>query len=224
MQNNMIQKIKSLIAENADPETAKEMSAYMQNRFVFAGIQKPRLMKLISPFLRETTKEPLNWDLVFGLWDLEQREAQYIALEYLKKHIRQIVPEDLDRLKALITGKSWWETVDTLDAFAGAAVMKDPGLKEVMVQWASDENIWLRRTAIDFQQKYKNHTDEKLLEKIIVANLGSREFFINKAIGWSLREYSKVNSEWVESFIEKYRTELAPLSIKEASKYLGKQD
>lgn len=216
----MIDKIKDLLIENQDAAQAEKMSAYMQNRFPFAGIPKPKLKELMKPFLKETAKAPLDWALIFGLWELEQREAQYIALAYLEKHRKQLLPGDLANLKALITTKSWWETVDTIDALVGEIVKKDEGLKAVMLLWAVDENMWLRRTAIDFQQKYKGDTDTLLLEKIIAANLGSREFFINKAIGWSLRDYSKVNPDWVRDFIERYREQMAPLSIKEASKYL----
>ena len=73
-----------------------------------------------------------------------------------------------------------------------------------MLEWASDRNLWLRRVAIDFQQRYKDLTDVPLLEKIICLNFGSGEFFIDKAIGWSLRDYSKVNPDWVHSFLERY--------------------
>lgn len=89
-----------------------------------------------------------------------------------------------------------------------------------MLEWAKSGSIWLRRVSIDFQQKFKDKTDTELLERIIVCNLNSNEFFINKAIGWSLREYSKINAEWVRSFISRNRNGLSSLSIKEASKYL----
>lgn len=89
-----------------------------------------------------------------------------------------------------------------------------------MIEWSQSDNIWLRRVAIDHQLAGKDKTDTILLEKIIVNNFGSNEFFINKAIGWSLREYSKTDAEWVKNFIRKYEFNLSKLSIKEASKYL----
>ena len=89
-----------------------------------------------------------------------------------------------------------------------------------MLEWSQDENIWVRRVAIDHQLLFKEKTDEELLGKIIQNNLGSKEFFINKAIGWSLRDYSKTNPQWVAGFIEEHREKLAPLSIREGSKYL----
>ena len=89
-----------------------------------------------------------------------------------------------------------------------------------MLDWSIHENIWIRRVAIDFQQEYKMQTNTKLLEQIIKNNFGSKEFFINKAIGWSLRDYSKVNPEWVRKFIDENKTQLAPISLKETAKLL----
>lgn len=148
------------------------------------------------------------------------REAQYVGLLYLGEHKKELTGEDLPKLKTLITEKSWWETVDTLDAFVGIVVEKNGILKEEMLSWSTAKNLWLRRVAIDFQQEYKEKTDAKLLEQIIENNLSDPEFFIQKAIGWSLRDYSKVNPEFVRSFLFRYRDKLSPLSIKEASKYL----
>ncbi len=214
--DNLINELK----ENADPEQAEKMSAYMKNRFKFLGIPKPKLKTIIRPYLSETGKEMLDWNTVTFLWNMDFREAQYVALEYIGKHKKQLVPEDIDRLKYLIVNRSWWETVDTIDAFVGRIVLKDESLKSIMLEWSVDENIWLRRTAIDFQQEYKEKTDTEILEKIILANLNSNEFFINKAIGWSLRDYSKTDSEWVRSFVDEHKEEMASLSIKEAVRLL----
>ncbi len=207
--------------ENArDSAQAEKMSAYMQNRFEFLGIPKPALKDIIKPYFQKSRKLPLDREFVLLCWEKPFREAQYTALEYLSVHKKELTKDDLGMLKRLITEKSWWETVDTIDAFVGLLVQKHPELKETMLEWSVSDNIWLRRTSIDFQQEYKQDTDTELLEKIIVRNLSSDEFFINKAIGWSLRDYSKVNADWVRSFIEKYKEKLAPLSVREGSKYL----
>lgn len=198
------------------------MSAYMQNRFTFLGIPKPGLKELIKPFLKETARLPLSWDTVFSLWDAEPREAQYAALEYLQKHRKQLVPEDMDKLKSLIVTKSWWDTVDSLDAFVGDLILRDESLKSTVLRWASDENMWLRRVSIDCQQGHKQKTDAELLQKVIVLNLSSREFFINKAIGWSLREYGKTDPDFVTDFVMRHRDSMAALSIKEATRLIQK--
>ena len=89
-----------------------------------------------------------------------------------------------------------------------------------MLEWSKDKDFWIRRIAIDHQLGRKEKTNTELLEKIIINNFGSDEFFINKAIGWALRDYSKTNPEWVKDFINKYKSKMDKLSIKEASKYI----
>lgn len=215
-----IDELIDILNTNSNQEQAEKMSAYMKNRFEFLGIPKPQLKKLSQQFLTEHKKIPLDWDLVFALWNIDFREAQYVAILYLDTHKKEIQVEDFDKIKRLILTKSWWETVDNLDEYVGLIALKDAGVKEILIEWSVSDNIWLRRVAIDFQQRYKDKTDRELLEKIIINNLGSTEVLINKSIGWSLREYSKINPEWVKNFINQNRDKMNSLSIKEASKYL----
>lgn len=212
--NHIFQEIEQL----RDEKQAKKMSAYMQNKFAFLGIPKPQLKNLIKPYLRESKKFDLDWGFIDKCWNKDYREAQYIAIDYLKINIKKLTAGDLPKLKTLIINKSWWETVDSLDAFVGIIVLNNKQLQATMLDWSISENIWLKRVAIDFQQEYKEKTNTELLEKIICNNLGSIEFFINKAIGWSLRDYSKTNPNWVNDFIKKYHDKMSALSIKEAAK------
>ena len=84
-----------------------------------------------------------------------------------------------------------------------------------MRQWSLDEDFWLRRIAIDHQLMRKELTDTNLLAEVICNNFGQTELFINKAIGWSLRNYSKVNPDWVRAFIDQHASQMASLSIRE---------
>lgn len=89
-----------------------------------------------------------------------------------------------------------------------------------MKEWSKNENIWIKRTAILHQLGFKDKTDTKLLETIIINCFGSEEFFINKSIGWALKDYLKTDSYWVSNFIEKYKDKMNNLSIKEGCKYI----
>ena len=122
--------------------------------------------------------------------------------------------------RSLITEKSWWDSTDVIDRIVGDIALRYTEVNTVLLAWSTDDNIWLRRVAIDHQLLRKQHTDTALLEKIICNNLGQKEFFINKAIGWALRDYSKTNPEWVQGFINRHRHKMAKLSLREASKYL----
>ena len=145
---------------------------------------------------------------------------QYAALEYLKKVQAQLTPQDVPRLQRLITTQSWWDTADFLDRIVGGIALRHPEVNAVLLDWSQSDNIWLRRVAIDHQLLRKAQTDTALLERILCNNLGQSAFFINKAIGWALRDYSKTNPQWVRAFIDKHRSRMAKLSIREASKYL----
>lgn len=208
------------LEKQADQEQAERMSAYMKNQFLFLGVPKPKLKEIMKPYLKIGKKADMDWNFVELCWSKPYREAQYIGVEYILLQQKKLVDTDLIKIKECITNKSWWETVDSLDAVVGTIVLKYPERKEEMLRWSVSDNLWLRRVAIDFQQEYKELTDQPLFEKIICNNLGSSEFFINKSIGWSLRDYSKVNPEWVRNFLMKYSDRLAPLSKKEAGKYL----
>lgn len=202
-------------------QQAIKMSSYMKDNFPFLGIPKPRLNEIIKPYIKSATKDAqVDWDFIDLCWKKEYREAQYVGAEYIYAIQKKLTDNDVKRIKKLIVTKSWWDISDGLDKVIGNLSLKYPSVNDGMLSWSSCDNIWLRRVSINYQQKLKEKTNTELLEKIICNNLGTDEFFINKAIGWSLRDYSKVNPEWVRSLLTKYESNLSKLSINEASKYL----
>jgi 3-methyladenine DNA glycosylase AlkD len=203
----------------ANAEKAVSMSAYMRGQFPFLGIPTPERRRLSRGFLRSVGKKKIDWEFVFKCWELE-REFQYLAMDYLDKHKVFLTAADIHKLRQLAISKSWWDTIDGLDRIIGDIALRSPEVNDTLLLWSTDDNFWLRRIAIDHQIGRKEKTDTVLLERIITNNLGQAEFFINKAIGWSLREYSKTNPNWVREFIGRYREKMAPLSVKEAGKYI----
>ena len=197
-----------LLEDQADPAKVPQMEAYMKNKFRFLGVQKTILRKIEREFFVEEC------------WQQPYREFQYIAMDYLDKKKKELRPEDFPKLKALAQTKSWWDSIDKLDLIIGEITFHYPETKNIMRQWSLDEDFWLRRIAIDHQLMRKELTDTDLLAEVICNNFGQTEFFINKAIGWSLRNYSKVNPDWVRIFIDQHASQMAPLSIREARKYL----
>jgi 3-methyladenine DNA glycosylase AlkD len=157
------------------------------------------------------------------MWALPEREYQYTAIGLLQGCQKKLVPGHVPLLEYLIVNKSWWDTVDGLAAHqVGRLFTAFPHIRDEHIgRWRRSDNIWLRRTAILFQLDYKAQTDEALLFDIIRENLDSKEFFIQKAIGWVLREYSKTNAESVVKFVN--HTALPPLSHREALKWLKNQ-
>jgi 3-methyladenine DNA glycosylase AlkD len=208
----------------ADPEKAVRMKAYMRNQFPFLGIPAPERRTLSRNFLNGFSHHDVAWEFVFMCWQQPEREFQYLAMDYLAKVKAKMTYDDIPNLRGLAVEKPWWDTIDGLDRIVGDIALRYPETNALLLAWSVDDNVWLRRIAIDHQLFRKEKTDTFLLERIIVNNLGNTEFFVNKAIGWSLREYSKTNPGWVRGFIGCHRNEMAALSIKEASKYIEESE
>jgi 3-methyladenine DNA glycosylase AlkD len=217
-----IEKLTALFEEHRNDDNAGPMKKYMKDHFPFLGIKSPLRKELEKQFFKETgiLKEEFNKAIVEGLWDKDEREYQYTAITYIEKFIKKLPKDTILLLERLITTKSWWDSVDSIAPLVGELARKYPELVEENINhWSKHDNYWLRRASILFQLKYKDETNEALLYDYMVKNADSKEFFIQKAIGWALREYSKTNPKSVKAFIE--GNQLAPLSIREGSKYLS---
>ncbi|MBK7964674.1 MAG: DNA alkylation repair protein [Bacteroidetes bacterium] len=205
-----------------DDELAIGMKAYMKGRFDYLGIKSPVRAEILKPFFLEVKElETKEWMLVVEqLWNQKFREYQYVALEITRKKIKDFKPEHLPFLEKLITEKSWWDSVDTVASNLVSAYFKKypEKIPDAISRWTKTNNFWLHRTCIIFQLKYGDKTDQKLLFDLCAKYANEKEFFMRKAIGWALRQYSKFNPVAVKIFIQKQ--ELSPLSIREASKYL----
>lgn len=205
---------------NKNNEKTAPMGAYMRDQFPFLGIPTPRRKEISRRFFKTVKKTDLDWDFVTKCWQQPEREFQYLAKDYLTKQKANLTAADVPRLRDLVIQNSWWDTVDGLDTIIGNIALSFPEVNHTLLEWSKDDNFWLRRIAIDHQLGRKDKTDTTLMELIIINNFGQTEFFVNKAIGWALRDYSKTNPDWVRSFIERHKDKMASLSIKEASKYI----
>lgn len=215
------QKVKEAFEFLRDEENARHMEAYMRDRFKFYGLQTPERRAVYKDVIaRDKKGGVIDREFLEQCWADEHREFQYLVTDYLRAMQKVLTYDDVPFVEKFIRSKQWWDTIDGLDRTVGGIAFRDPRINDLMLRWSTDEDFWVRRLAIDHQLLRKNDTDEDLLEKIIVNNFGSDEFFINKAIGWSLRDYSKTNPAWVRDFIDKYRDRMTPLSLREASKYL----
>lgn len=197
----------------------------MKHHFPFYGIKSPQRKEVLSPYLRTAGKLPYEKSihLVYSLWERRERECQYAALAIFEKQKKNLPITAKEDILYFVTHKSWWDTVDHLAShMSGAYFQHYPELlSSTLQQWITDENMWVRRTALLTQLKYKDKTNKDLLFSLIEECMDENEFFIKKAIGWALREYSKTDREAVESFVA--RQSLAKLSEREALKWLQNQ-
>ena len=209
------------LEENRNELLAESMSKYMQDKFRFLGVRGATRTEIYKKYFPEARKsKAIDWDFIENCWNKEEREFQYVVVYYLKAMQKFLKREDISKLKYLIVTKSWWDTVDLLAKVIGSLVIRIEGYDQIMLEWSKDSNIWLKRVAILYQLSLKDKVDKQVLDRILENNLGDNEFFINKAVGWALRDYSKYNPEWVREFIKKNKDNMANLSIREASKYI----
>ncbi len=211
--------------ENANPANAEPMAKYMKNLFPYLGIKTPTRKELLIDFFKEYGLPEMSRlkQITLDLWDLPEREFQYVAIGLLRKFTKKWGEDFIDLFEQLIITKSWWDSVDGLASWmVGEHFIRFPDIRDKYInRWMKSGNMWLQRTCLLFQLGYKEKTDAMLMKSIIIALNGSDEFFINKAIGWILREYSKTDAQTVMDFVE--NNELSPLSNREALKWLKNQ-
>jgi len=212
----------ALFEENADPIQAGPMKKYMRDQFEYLGIKSPQFKALFKDFVQEHGLPAVSdlGPIVHDLWGLPQREFQYLAVGLTGRLGNQLPPESIETIETMLTHKSWWDTVDSIASeIVGNHFRRFPEVREKhLSRWRHSGNFWLRRTTLLFQLGYKKDTDFDLLCELIRENLDSKEFFINKAIGWSLRQYARVDPKAVKGFVK--ATPLNPLSRREAMKHL----
>jgi 3-methyladenine DNA glycosylase AlkD len=215
-----------LFQKNANPEIAFYAKKYMKGQYEYFGIKSQERRDLKKEFLQKYgLPGPEMLPLITKeCWDLPQREYQYFIMEVQERLAKKAEKERIDLYEFMILKKSWWDTVDYIASnLVGVHFQKYPDLiYPVTEKWMATGNMWLQRTSLLFQLKYKKKTDVTLMTNYIQRLQGSKEFFINKAIGWILREYSKTDSDWVRHYVEKQS--LAPLSRREALKWMERKN
>lgn len=217
----MYEQLRGVFEELSNRENVAMTRSYMRDKFVFYGIKSIPRRAVYKALLKEAQKnERVDWILLTRCWQDEHREFHYFVVDYLIGMKKFLTYNDIDEIWRFIKTKQWWDTIDMLSTVVGFIVANDGRGADLMLKWSVNDDFWVRRIAIIHQLHQKQKTNVELLERVIVNNLGSSEFFINKAIGWSLRDYSKTNPVWVKGFLDRYRSELSSLSIREAKKYL----
>ncbi|MFM9008467.1 MAG: DNA alkylation repair protein [Bacteroidota bacterium] len=225
MHQEWINALEAEFIQAANAYQAERMSAYMKNRFPFYGIMATPRREILSRFFDQySAVHQQEWrSAVMAMWNLPQREWQYTAQELCFKMKRHWGEDELGFFTRMIGEKSWWDTVDFIaPSLAGEFLRKRPErIPGAIEGWMNSGNMWLRRSALIFQLKYKKATDEALLFRLCAQLSGEKEFFIRKAIGWSLRQYASFNPDAVKEFVKTHP--LSALSAREALRKLDCQ-
>lgn len=205
---------------HADPRVAEEMSAYMRHQFSFLGIRAPLRARLSQSYLDAHGEPDDLASFARACHQAPHRELQYFVQDWLKPRVHTLGPEHLPLLEELIQTQPWWDTVDVLAPSLAGVILKQNRAfwSDYPERWLRHESLWLRRAAIIFQLKYKAQTDDELLFRACLDRAHERAFFIQKAMGWALRERSKTNPDAIVDFVT--RSPLPALTRREALKWL----
>lgn len=207
----------------ADPTKAAPMRTYMRDQFSFLGIgsaARRTLARQVLTGLPRPDEDDLR-AIALDCWDRPHREYQYFACDLLRRHARVCSAGFLDTARHLVTTKSWWDTVDALAAhLVGPLVTSHPPLLSTMDEWSGSSDLWLVRTALLHQLRYREATDVARLFRYCTAQAGHPDFFVRKAIGWALREYAKTAPDAVRGYVRAHESQLSGLSVREALKNL----
>ena len=220
---NYVKPLEISFEQHADAVIAGPMKKYMKDRYDYFGIKSPLRKEIYREHkLKYGLIPPTETDVIIKwCWQQPQREYQYFAMEFLGKAVKN-ADEDIIKLYVyMIANKSWWDTVDYIAAnLVGAYLRRFPErTMELTTHWMASNDMWLQRTCLLFQLKYKSATDTGLMHNFIDQLAVSKEFFLRKAIGWVLREYSKTDTEFVIDYVKKHP--MSGLSQREALKWLN---
>ncbi|MDR6844368.1 DNA alkylation repair protein [Flavobacterium granuli] len=218
---NFIPSLEKAFTENSNAENAVAMSKYMKNNFQFFGIKTEERRQIFKKIWIENQKEVSDnpREIALFLYSKKERELHYCALEILIKSMKKnYIKEDIQLIEKIIINNSWWDSVDVIAKFILGDYLQQFPLETnaVISHFSNSENMWLNRSVILFQLGYKEKTNFDLLKSVCEKHKTSTEFFIQKAIGWALREFAKTDSEAVENFVSV--SKLKKLSKKEALK------
>ncbi|MCX5138758.1 DNA alkylation repair protein [Streptomyces sp. NBC_00338] len=221
--DTVLERLTVLYPTAADAVRARTAAAYMKDVAPFLGIPTPR-RRALSRTVLEGIPRPDEADctaIALRCWALPEREYHYFAVDYLRRHVARCSSGFVPVLRHLVSTVSWWDTVDLLAAHvAGPLVAAGPELRRTMDEWIEDDDLWIARTALLHQLRFKEATDSRRLFAYCLRRAGHPDFFIRKAIGWALREYAKTDPRAVRDFVDGARDRLSPLSVREATKHL----
>ncbi|MGA9277528.1 DNA alkylation repair protein [Ilumatobacter sp.] len=218
-----IDRLRRELEAAAVPADAAPMAAYLKNRFVFLGVKTPARRAASTSLIADSTTIDIDGviEIARYLRAQPEREFHHVTSDLLAANAHRLRADHLDDLRDFITTDSWWDTVDALASpTVGVMVLAFPSVADAMDEWIQSDDIWLARTAIIHQLRFKEHTDVDRLFGYAVRRSGDSEFFIRKAIGWSLRQYARTAPDAVRAFVDAHREELSALSTREATKHL----
>lgn len=222
--DDLIRDIRAGFAAQANPEVAAPQQAYMKSTIPFYGLKTPAVRNVLKPLLKQhTLRSADEWELAIRtLWNnVTHREEWYAALGIARYGRYRDYRSSLDALPLydhLIRTGAWWDVCDIIaQHLVGEVLMKHREAASITMRaWSIDDHLWIRRCSILSQNRHREQTDPDLLRTCILPSIDDTDFFSRKAIGWALRDYSRIDPAWVIAFVNEFDDRLSGLSKREA--------
>jgi 3-methyladenine DNA glycosylase AlkD len=224
--NKRLNDLRSLLRKKANAEHAAFHKNYHKSSRDFYGLYNSELTEAFQTVF--PTKEKLGRDeaipLALELWSSNWFEEQTASLSLLARVLKQLTPKDLPMLKKIANECEGWAMLDYLTTVhLGTLAMKysDEVYPKVR-KWTTSKHLWTRRAAILIHifPARKKALNEVYAWATFTELLHEKEFFIRKAIGWTLRECTKHYPEKVYEYIREHRDEMSGLTFREGSRRL----
>lgn len=216
----VLDQLEEALVQHAQPELAERMKAYMKNQFDFIGIQKPLRAEICKPYFKALQASKADpGEILLFCWSKNEREWQYVGMDFALKYSKKWPSNWLAIMEHCITNKCWWDTVDLLAVHGVGSWLKNkPELQvQTVASWRHSQQLWLERSTILFQLRYKSNTNKVLLADLCLQFTDSKAFFIQKAMGWALRQFARQDADWVRNFVA--QQPLPKLTQREALKH-----
>ena len=223
----LVTDVRAALAGIADPKKAPAMQRYMKSSMPYLGVPTPPLRRTCRAVFAHHPLDGLDeWrDAILTLWRrATHREHRYAAIELAsdRRYAAFQTGRAIPMYEEMIVDGAWWDYVDAIAHRLGDVLRREPARTAARMRgWARSGNLWKRRTAIICQLGFKSDTDLALLTDCIEPSFGSGEFFLQKAIGWALRDLAWSDPKLVANWVQRHQGTLSPLSRREALKNIG---
>jgi 3-methyladenine DNA glycosylase AlkD len=217
----LVDGIESDLRAVADPTLAPGQQAYMRSEMPFLGVRVPDARRIARLHAKGVTDAATLRAAALELWDAASyREERYAAMALLATRPLRGDPHLVPIVEHMVRTGRWWDYTDEVaHRMADLLDVRPAETAGILLDWSRDDDFWMRRVAIIAQLGRGDRLDRDLLDAVIAPNLADPEFFIRKAIGWALREFARIDPDWVRQYAATHA--LSPLSRREALKHLA---
>ncbi len=217
--------VSSFMERYRDIKTAQAMSRASKNTLKFLGIRMVELKNIFKTIFQNYPMPKFDdtKNIIREFFSMKEREYLYFGIALFAKRKKMWRKTDIVFIESLLLTKPAWDTTETITSELVSAFAKlyPSTALEFFNSWSQSKNPWLKSAAIMYQRTFKADTNPEILHKFITENMNTDDYIINKSIGAALRDYSKIDYEWVTHFVLQNSSQLDKIAKHEAIKWIN---